>query len=781
MLGAWHLPLIVLALLPAALAAVPSPERPDTTGLPETSNARSTAPADTSDSAPLPSDRMPGFDLWYRPPLTAGQHPADAAARRRVVELVRLARRRGTSDSTKYELARQLADTGTIEGRRRALELLRRIQPRYGNRKEYHWERARIYESGRHTSQVRRSLQEVLRLDPGEVEAYVELARLRLDDLLSRFDPTLAAPMFGPLDQALALDPDHRDALFLKSLGLEFVADGPEQASPQLSRQGIECLRRILARDPDDAAARLLLAVHCLDLDDREAAAAQFDTALARAPAALRQAFLDSCWTTAPIDTEDAPALAATVRDEVNRTYWRSHDPTPLSLLNESQLEIWKRLALADILFGHPESGQRGWETGPGEALVRYGKPTARTYEPASAFPVTTLDRALPPFGLIDDLDAGGWSFANRVFKPPTWRWYYRFHGLEFTLGFQDDCLNGRYAFDDRSRWRLEGMRRRTPVVFDAAPPGDIRHVYIAAAGVAGEGRWVEQAIDVGIPLWRSDRPRRWLEKVRLQVVVRDSSRAVVRQSVHDVTPADVASIRLDDRFGFLLWRSDFKLPPGRYSVSAFVEDRDGRVQGSFSRPFEVRDYAARRTLTVSDLALAFGAGDSTRGPTVLRAGQRCLPDPLGFAGRDRRLEIYYDLYGLGEMAGRSRHQVRVTILPRTSVLEFEGMVRDGRARPNDLVSFAARQASAGAALDERNYFDVFFPPVTMPVEIDRAAKATRLTLPDLDPGEYAVVISVTDHLTRAAALGTTFFRVLSGRQRAELLAYARGGAPRSD
>lgn len=760
----WIIALIVLPLLPVLLAADSPPAPPGGSIKP--------APADRSRwSGPVRS----------RPVFSPEPRPSDASLRREVLRLVRQSRRPGTSDSTRYELARALAGTETIEGRRRALELLGRVRHTYWNDKGFHWQRARIYETSRQTSQVRGALREILRIDPREVEAWVELARLRLDEVLHEFDPARAARMFEPLDQALAIDPDHRDALFLRSLGLELLASNPDQAIPYLSRDGVRYARRILDRHPADAAARLLLAVHLLDLDERDAAAAQFDSALAAAPPPLRQAFMDSCWTSTPADTEDVPIPPPDIRDSANHRYWVSQDPTPLSLINEGQLEIWKRMALADILFGRPDRDVRGWETGPGEALVRYGKPNVRTYEPASAFPSTSLDQ-VPPFGATIEDDQSGWGYINRVFKPPTWRWLYRFQGLEFSLGFQDDCLNDRYAFDDGSRWKLATLRERTPVVFDQAPPGEIRHVFLASAGTARDGgRWVHQTFDVGVPFWRPDPRRLWLDKVRLDLVVRDSTRAIVRQVRHEAEPGDVAALRLDRRLDWLHWRDSFDLPPGRYTVTAFVEDGDSHVQGSFSRPVDVRDYAAEPALTVSDLELAFAADDSTKGRTAERAGQRYLPDPLGFAGQDRRLEIYYDLYGLGELFGRSRHQVRFTIMPRASVLEFEVMVQDGRVRPDDLVSFAARQAATGTALDERNYFDVFFPPVTMRVETSRANKATRLTLPDLVPGEYALVLSVTDQLTRDTAHGTTYFRVLSPEQRAGLTSPSRPGARRAD
>lgn len=689
----------------------------------------------------------------------------------RIAELEKLVRRTGAPDSLKYELARLRAAGERIEDRRRALDLMNDIRPGYWGRTDYHWERARLYECCQQPSMARGCLEQVTRLAPDDVEAWVEIARLRLRELLYEFDPSLSGPMLEALNRALALDPDHRDALFLKSLDLELVASQPGHAAPELTAQGIACLRRILARDSTDVQAGFLLAIHLLDSHRDGDAEEQFRQALAVSPPGVRDAFLTCRFTATPRAIQYAAARGDSGRQAFDDAYWRIQDPTPLSLLNENQLEIWKRLALADMLFGQPDAGLAGWNTDPGEALVRFGKPTSRSFDAGEILSYFAVEQTLPKTGA-----GGGAAASSRQaigLRPPSWRWNYSFRGLDFAIELTDVMLNGTFRFDDPSRLLLTRLRDIAPVVFGEAPPGRIRHIYLASAGVRGEGRTVEQTIDLGVPLWRPVDAGKDLGHVQVQIIIRDSTEQIVRQSLRQVAAEDIGSIALDDRMGLVLWHSVYHIRPGRYTVTAFVDDEKGHAHGSLRQPMDVRDYSADSLLVVGDLELAL-ADDAATGPTVTRAGETAVPDPLALTGSDRRLMVFYDLYGLREQAGRSTHQARYTIVPREDVLEFERLVRARQARPGQFVSFAARLAEQGVELDEHNYSDVIFPPVTLAVTDGRVTKGTKLLLPELAPGEYAFIVSVTDQLSQAAAHGLAFFRVLTPRQSREMAAGSR-------
>ena len=70
-------------------------------------------------------------------------------------------------------------------------------------------------------------------------------------------------------------------------------------------------------------------------------------------------------------------ALDSTARAHTDRTFYAIVNPLYLTGVNERELEHYARLAWADLQFGTPEAGLRGWDTDRGRIWVRYGEPSS--------------------------------------------------------------------------------------------------------------------------------------------------------------------------------------------------------------------------------------------------------------------------------------------------------------------------------------------------------------------------------------------------------------------
>jgi tetratricopeptide (TPR) repeat protein len=116
-----------------------------------------------------------------------------------------------------------------------------------------------LFEDCQQPSRARRCLEALLEIEPDNVPAHIEIARLWLREILYHYDLTLTEKMLEVLQRALAIDPDNRDGLFLASLAREMVGGLPQMASPAQTVEGIACVEKILKRDPQDLPARLLL------------------------------------------------------------------------------------------------------------------------------------------------------------------------------------------------------------------------------------------------------------------------------------------------------------------------------------------------------------------------------------------------------------------------------------------------------------------------------------------------------------------------------------------
>jgi GWxTD domain-containing protein len=723
----------------------------------------------------LSSISLVGLGLLWILAQGAAEAPSGGAARERIARLERELGRTRNPDSVKYALAIAHREAGTIEDRYRALEILNEIRRTYDSDPEFHWEWARTYEASARYMDARLALEQVLERRPGDVEARVQIARLLLRQLLYGYDLSITRSIREWLTEALDLDPDHRGALFLMSLTLHLARGLEDEDPPALTHEGKRCAERILARDPSDLDARFLLAIHCLDLDEVNLADRHFDRCLEAAPPEIQQALLSSELTAPARAIEYVRTLDSQSRQGFHRAYWRHHDPTPLTIVNENQLEFLKRMALAHFFFGDPRGGTPGWETDPGRALVRYGAPERRHFDPGSVTGTAGGIESLKPSEGINPYIVGEGTEGYRAtlkFQPPSWSWDYRFRDVSFTLRFEDRNLSGDFYADDNSAAAMVTLKRAAPVVFHEASPGAIGNLYLASAGIAGREGTVAQSVHVGLPPWRDDRKTDWLEDSRMEVLIRDSTYTKVSRSRQRIQPDNI--YRPFPGTELLLFSRKYDLAPGKYTVTAYIQDEDSGRHGVFTRPLVVRDYERSTQLEISDLELALAIAPDMKGPKVTRMGRSYLPNPMGLVGDDRNLDVLYELYHLASRGGMASYMARYTVLPLDYVVGFDYHVSRGEAAREDLVAFASSGlAIGGVALGPGNYSDVTFPKET--VELARGkrmVKGARVNVEGLDPGKYVLVVTVTDAFSQASVFTQIPFQILTDEGLRELLTF---------
>lgn len=245
-----------------------------------------------------------------------------------------------------------------------------------------------------------------LKSDPARVEAEFGLARLALRDYLRFIEPRPLAESRRRLDHVLALRPDHRDALYFRALVL-FEAGQPDSA--------LDAARELARRWPLDPWGDLALGAFAVANGHPYEAAPAFEAGLDRLAPEERLPFeslLFLDWRAAEA-SEDLPEAA---RPDYARTFWRVNDPTPASPQNERLLEHRRRVVMAELLFGLSEKRIHGWDTAPGEALIRYGMPLSRTYVMGNPFPgLQTVHRIKGREVAFDFVDA---NLSGRWLQP---------------------------------------------------------------------------------------------------------------------------------------------------------------------------------------------------------------------------------------------------------------------------------------------------------------------------------------------------------------------------
>lgn len=672
----------------------------------------------------------------------------DAAVERLERELTTTA----NPDSIRFELAIAYREVGLIETRRRAIELFERIRGTYEQAPRYHRELAYTLLAAERYRDARGELRRVIALEPGDADARTLIARLLLKIVLRYYDFVEAGEILNLLDSAIALDPGHHDALFTKALVLQFLRGLRQGDGPELARRSLECAQTILARDARDVQAKLLAAVSTFDLNEPDEAEALFQAAIRLMPSDAAAQFRSPWLIARPAALQSYRQLGAVGRQEYVRAYWQETDPTPLTPANETQLEYWKRLTLADLFFGDAATGTRGWNTAPGETFVRYGFPHQAFYEQAR-------------FG---DLSMQGGVTSS--FMPPAWVWRYAFRDRSIDLVFRDVTLQGSFVADDATAMALADLRERAPAVFHDALPGEISQFFVSQAGFRrGPGETRAQVTVALSPFGqRADLP--WWFGARIAAHVQDDRQETVATerwrigAQHVAQPVAAAEMLLLD--------ASFNLAPGRYALVGVVENRETGLSGSFSQPFYVRPFGFEE-LEISDLELGLPMHAGLRGHTNARLGPDYVTSPVGFVSGARGLGVYYEIYNLlPRGGGEVEFRVRYTVLPRGYVISHARRVRAGEAQSGDDLHLGRLGISLdGITLTRTNYSDVIFMPETTRLSAGaRVPKRAHVPVPLLEPGDYALLVTVTDLVAGRSATAEAPFRITPEDRLRELL-----------
>jgi GWxTD domain-containing protein len=138
----------------------------------------------------------------------------------------------------------------------------------------------------------------------------------------------------------------------------------------------VERLARDAARTfPDDFRPTALLALVAYRQDQPAGAAALFDSALAATPDEIAALYRQPALVLSVAEERAFAAQPEAQREQLGGAYWRSRRVSFLSDGNDRVLEHYARLTEADAIFTIPSLEIAGWNTAPGSAWIRYGRP----------------------------------------------------------------------------------------------------------------------------------------------------------------------------------------------------------------------------------------------------------------------------------------------------------------------------------------------------------------------------------------------------------------------
>lgn len=683
---------------------------------------------------------------------------------------------RGSSGEERASIALELGDlyagTGLSKHLPTAQEYFSeaiRIDPA---RREAVYRSAIEYSRAGYHGLARGRLEGLLRREPGEPAHLLMLARLEFVEAREQASIGAVHPAYQLYLRALGLAPDDPEALFGAAATALLVGNHQlaHSCCQRLDRLGsgspevwlldaaaryrqdeaqaawVEYLRAFAGMDPNLRAVFLGADVLVSDEDLIRTARSDLGRARAAKMAGLPEDAVEIDWAALVDD--------AALREELVERWWMGLDRSPSTFENESELEFWTRLVEADLRFGVPGSGTRGWETLPGEVWVRMGRPSA---DSGSSRFSPAFDASVAPAPALQS--------GNVAFDPPerTWSWFFTVDGAPVEVRFSDVTYSGsHWAMAPGSPMDLGVLRNRMTFV----EPERQRRLPAFELGVEladfprGSGSLLETAVSVqGVsvrdPLYgepdsvivewtlydaegaRLDRTRRVLT----------DARSLSRLLLASGQPARPASG--DPRLALIGARLD----PGSYRVRVrAIDPGSGRFT---SRTFEVRlpGPSGPERLAMSSVQLSHGlpAWDP-RGefpPELVKHG-RAMINAARAVIDGNTLGVYYELEGLGrDGSGRTRFDVEYAIYESSGQVRLLAML--GEFDPSELEEV---DLATVRYLQERTGVS----PEGLVV------KGTELDLSDLAAGDYVLFVRVSDELSGQHCARAVAFRRLARR-----------------
>ncbi len=319
-------------------------------------------------------------------------------------------------------------------------------------------------------------------------------------------------------------------------------------------------------------------------------------------------------------------------------SFWAGKDPFLLSPANERWLEHMARMVYADLRFGDRAGDERGWDTEPGDVIVRYGVPQGEAQMTTRFDRYVILHYGDFLFKFMDLAKAGGLIF----YSPKTGT------GLpimdEVERAFEEDyVLFARRQFRDlpqRLIYDRHGTRRPIP--------------YLASA-LRGAGGGVDVYVAVGVPVDGKE------EQVRTGAWLLDESGTVAAAA--DAEPG-VGVRTKKDGTDYRVFVRRLSTRPGHYTLAVEYENSD-RDEVGFHRQ-RLRAHEARpRVPGISDLVLAYSVEEGGEGGSMNRGGFSVEPAPWAAFGTGQPIYVFFEAYNLSGRTGAPRpYRIEAVLAP---------------------------------------------------------------------------------------------------------------------
>ncbi|MCX5801720.1 MAG: GWxTD domain-containing protein [Candidatus Eisenbacteria bacterium] len=588
--------------------------------------------------------------------------------------------------------ARAARATETIEGRRQASQILVKLVSNYPERRDIRHELASLYFEQGFFSHSKSQYETLIKSDDEDGQSHYMLGLIVQRDWKRYRNQRDLSRMIAEFTSSAQTDTTNKEAL--SHLVLAYL----ERERPDSMQFVLERLLRGFPTDPD---AIMLSAIAHHEKGEYERSIEDWKKFFSVCDSPTKETFDDISLLITPKQRIKLKHFTRTQKEQFVRTFWKGLDPTPTTELNERVLEHWRRVGLSKALFTIEKTGTPGWQTGPGEALIRYGFPKSREYTFTS-------------------------SGTGAGASLPTLIWYYFDDNGPFAVAFVDYALSGEFQYFEFPAVpvpsAIDARAYYSPSYYDHNYHAHVFQNLFASAGFLGDS-CVREELYVGIPLENVTKGN-W-RLVSFDAVVFDS---LWKELARVGTTLEGARTYAERGAAAVLIRElDFKLAPGEYTVAVAVKDSVSGTLGLTKEKVVVPSFSSH-DLGVSDIELAYLLPER-RVETGIGKDKDVLPNPSGTYVSPAPLRLYYEVYNLAQgRDGRYRFTTKYSILPSSR-------------RNASLWGFLVSLFGSG-----EHYIVSSFDR-----EVERSSSAERLSIDisALRDGSYNLVLEVEDSVSR--------------------------------
>jgi GWxTD domain-containing protein len=494
--------------------------------------------------------------------------------------------------------------------------------------------------------------------------------------------------MLDHFRRALAADPEHVEAAVALLGHLADAAEWDEYGAVAAD---------LTEAAPDDPRGHLFAGLGLHRRGNSPAAAAHFREGMARLGQDERAVFGDLAALLTPEVRQRYEAMDPDARTRSNTTILSVKDPLYLTAVNERELEHYARVAWAELKFSAPASGTRGWDTDAGKIFIRYGEP------------VRTLQCCY-----------GGQNDMNPLALARFHYWSYGPVGPNFYFWRLRARRTSRLA--EQAFSLAEALSRVLPERYAPVNPTKTHAVPVQVARFRGSrADLVRLEVYAAVPLDSLGVTEG--DTLDAGFFLFDAANAPVWTRVH--------AAPVSERGVALTYRVEVPAASLRYAVETREVGPDTLPRPAARATGTVVTEQLGPGLAISDLLLAESIEPRVEGADT-REELRIVPSRGLVFGVADPVHIYFEVYGLdADEDGIASYAAELTVTEVSE--ERRGVLARVFRGARDLL-FGEGDRPTTVRWER-----------TVEVQADRASDYLRIELPDLEPGRYAITISVSD------------------------------------